>query len=214
MTAKNKQDETKKSEAETKIESLRLVARGRVNLDFSNELNVISEATNVIRLENEKRFFDETLAHVCARVTKYVDSLELFDQDDQLIVKVTCNSVPREEVKISAKSTTKIYLDKVKSARAFEVVYLSSETNKLETEKIETEVREWKYRRDERRNEFISQLKTAINKVDSNLVALKQASTLSQEEIDLKAEIERDRLALKAKREALKQAKSNRVKAS
>ncbi|MHC4748355.1 MAG: hypothetical protein ACYTFW_00640 [Planctomycetota bacterium] len=202
-----------KDKSSKQIDKLTLIARGRVNLDFASELQVTSKADNVIKVEKESRYFDETLAHVCARVTKYVDELELL-RGDQLIAKVTCDQVPREKVKINKKSTTEIYLDEVEAARNFTVTYLSSETNKLESETKETKVRSWKYRRDERRNQFIDQLKEAINKVDNTLVSIRQASTMTQEEIDLQAEIKKENEALKAKRKQLANLKADRKAAA
>lgn len=213
MTEAKTKAKAKAEEQKRELTALRLVARGRANIDFSTEMSVVSTCANVLKVENDVRFFDETLAHVCARITKYVDSLELFDNDD-LIVKVECQKVKREKAKASEKSTTLVYLDKMKEQRVFVVSHLDNETQKLETNEIETDVREWGYRRDERRNEFMSQLKDAINKVDETLVSISQSSTVSQEELDLQAEIKQLNAQAKAKREALKTAKKTRQEAN
>jgi hypothetical protein len=172
-------------------------------------MSVVSTCANVINVESEKRFFDESLAHVCARIVKYVDSLELLDESDQIVARVSCEDIDVEEYKQTSKSTA-YFADKIDETRKFNVEFLNVETSELESYEVETKVPEWKYRRDERRGTFIDELKKAINKIDDSLVSIKQASTLSQEEIDLKAKIKALNAQAKAARELLKKAAQER----
>lgn len=195
------------SESETKVNlnQIKLIARGRVNVDQASEMKVTSELANCIKIENDQRFFDESLATMCIRVTKYIDELSLYSEE-QLIARVSLTS----ETKREKSKNTAVFYDQAKSKRVFKIEYLDQESDELISETKDELVKEWKYRRDERYLSFLDQLKQAINKIDSSLVSIKQANVKTQEELDLEASLKASQDAVKKAREALKKAREAR----